>query len=82
MLTNPDASGQHKMKSFIHHIVDPRISDPAGRDASKVVGMTPGEPLCHILSHLHTIHLGPRLQDMDVSPKSLESMSFVKRGRR
>ena len=46
MLTNPDASGQHKMKSFIHHMVDPRISDPVERDASKVVGMTPGEPLC------------------------------------
>ncbi len=34
---------QHKMKSFIHHRVDPRISDSG---ASKVVGVTPGEPLC------------------------------------
>ncbi len=34
---------QHKMKSSIHHRVDPRISDGG---ASKVVGMTPGEPLC------------------------------------
>ena len=40
---------QHKMKSFIHHRVDPRISDPAERDASKVVGMTPGEPLCLLI---------------------------------
>ena len=49
MLTNPGAPGQHKMKSLIHHRVDPRISDPAERDASKVVGMTPGEPLCLLI---------------------------------
>ena len=46
VLTNPGAPGQHKMKSSIHHRVDPRISDPVERDASKVVGVTPGEPLC------------------------------------
>ena len=34
---------QHKMKSFIHHMVDPRTSDGG---ASKAVGLTPGEPLC------------------------------------
>ena len=34
---------QHKMKSSIHHRVDPRRSDSG---ASKVVGVTPGEPLC------------------------------------
>ena len=37
---------QHKMKSLIHHRVDPRISDGG---ASKVVGMTPGEPLCLLI---------------------------------
>ena len=37
---------QHKMKSSIHHRVDPRISDGG---ASKVVGMTPGEPLCLLI---------------------------------
>ena len=37
---------QHKMKSSIHHRVDLRISDGG---ASKVVGMTPGEPLCLLI---------------------------------
>ena len=37
---------QHKMKSPIHHRVDPRISDSG---ASKVVGVTPGEPLCLLI---------------------------------
>ncbi len=34
---------QHKMKSSIHRIVEPRRSDSG---ASKAVGLTPGEPLC------------------------------------
>ena len=40
-----ETSLQHKAKSSIRHMVDPRTSDPPEADASKVAGSTPGEPL-------------------------------------